>query len=134
VLAEVTVFGAPPVASPRLVGYPHCDTAVQQWAAKLWGRFITAREAPGEGPRYSGSMGSVGAKPRGPGPTAQGLYPDYAATAAVIAEMGIPKDFRTDEPVRFTHRESLIFDEDIDREKTDFFIHPAHVRFTAARI
>jgi len=56
------------------------------------------------------------AKPLGPGPMApwhlkrsvttavSGVYPDYAATAAVLAGMGIPEDFQSDGPVRFTHR------------------------------
>ena len=32
------------------------------------------------------------------------LYPDYATTAAVLEEMGVPEDFHSDGPVRFTHR------------------------------
>jgi hypothetical protein len=59
------------------------------------------------------------AKPLGPGtmspwrlaarsPTAplHALFPNYATTAAVLTEMGVPEDFQTDGPVRYTHRET----------------------------
>jgi hypothetical protein len=61
------------------------------------------------------------AKPLGPGtiapwnlkpspdaarPAARGLYPDYATVADVLADMGIPEDFRSDGPVRHAHRET----------------------------
>jgi hypothetical protein len=32
------------------------------------------------------------------------LYPSYAATAAVLAQMGVRPDFESDGPIRFTHR------------------------------
>jgi len=40
------------------------------------------------------------------GPPAPPLHPDYATTAALLAEMGIPEDFQTDGPIRFTHRKT----------------------------
>ena len=33
-----------------------------------------------------------------------GLHPDYTATSAVLKNMGIPKDFESNGPLRYTHR------------------------------
>jgi len=38
VQAGAVVYGAPPVASPSLRGYPQCDTRLQELAVKLWGK------------------------------------------------------------------------------------------------
>jgi glycosyl hydrolase family 106( putative alpha-L-rhamnosidase)/glycosyl hydrolase family 2 len=38
--------------------------------------------------------------------TAAELYPDYATTAATLVEMGVPEDFQSDGPIRFTHRQT----------------------------
>ena len=32
------------------------------------------------------------------------LYPDYTTTAAVLEDMGVPEDFKSDGPVRYGHR------------------------------
>jgi len=38
--------------------------------------------------------------------TAAELYPDYATTTVVLEEMGVPHDFQSDGPIRFTHRQT----------------------------
>ena len=43
------VFGAPPVASPSLSGYPQCDAEVQELAARLWGRTTSPVRQVGKG-------------------------------------------------------------------------------------
>lgn len=47
--AGAVVYGAPPVGSPSLSGYPQCDTAVQALAARLWGKTPTAERQVGKG-------------------------------------------------------------------------------------
>jgi hypothetical protein len=94
VQAGAVVYGAPPVASPSLTGYPQCDAKVQELAARLWGN----RPSP---VRHVGRGRVI--LDQAPAPA---LYPSYAATAAVLADMGVPEDFQTDGPVRFTHRET----------------------------
>ncbi len=44
--AGAVVYGAPPVASPSLSGYPQCDAEVRELAQKLWG------ETPAEERRF----------------------------------------------------------------------------------
>ena len=93
--AGAVVYGAPPVASPSLSGYPRCDGKVKALARKLWGErqlgkgrvILDAEAQPG---KQSGNNGP--------------LYPDYAATATVLKGMGIPEDFRSDGPIRYGHR------------------------------
>ncbi len=38
------------------------------------------------------------------GPVTTTLYPGYETTAAILAERGIPADFQSDGPVRYSHR------------------------------
>ncbi|MCE5185587.1 MAG: hypothetical protein LLF76_05620 [Planctomycetaceae bacterium] len=43
VKAGAVIIGSPPVKSPSLSDYPHCDDAVQTLAEKLWGGLSTPR-------------------------------------------------------------------------------------------
>ena len=47
--AGAVVYGAPPVASPSLSGYPQCDTRVQDLATRLWGKTPRAERKLGKG-------------------------------------------------------------------------------------
>lgn len=49
VKAGAVVYGAPPVASPSLTGYPKCDDKVNELAAKLWGKNLSAQRKFGKG-------------------------------------------------------------------------------------
>ena len=92
-----TVFGPPPVKSPGLQDFPACDTQVQQVAKDLWG------DCDGK---------SVFSHPFGKGRICwresrvevPAQYGDYAAITKLLEEAGVPPDFATDSPIRFTHR------------------------------
>ena len=47
--AGATVYGAPPVASPSLVGFPGCDARVRELARSLWGDSDEPRRQLGKG-------------------------------------------------------------------------------------
>ncbi len=49
VRAGAVVYGAPPMASPSLSGYPQCDARVQTLAQKLWGQTPTPERELGKG-------------------------------------------------------------------------------------
>ena len=87
--AGATVVGPRPVKSPSLSGYPQCDAQVRQLAAELWGdcdgKTITEHRC-------------------GKGKIVWGKTPE-----AVLAEMGVPPDFRPNLPsdalgLRYIHR------------------------------
>jgi hypothetical protein len=95
-----TVVGMPPVKSPSLCGYPDCDRRVRSTAEALWGsmthpKTVTER-AYGKGKIFWGGKCSK-ISPRG-------LYPGYAATAAILEKTRVPVDFKSTGSVRYTHR------------------------------
>lgn len=99
--AGAVVYGAPPGASPSLSGYPHCDNEVRALAEQLWGDTPAPERQVGKGrivldagAKESDSIGG------------DSLYPEYATTAAVLENMGVPPDFQSDGPVRYGHRRS----------------------------
>ena len=83
--AGAFVMGNPPRKSPSLVGYPDCDEAVRKAAEALWSEGKILRYSPLES-------------------RADGLFPDYSATATALAQMGIVEDFQSDGPIRYGHR------------------------------
>ncbi len=101
-LAEqgAVIVGGPPVKSPSLVNYPECDSIVYNLSEEIWGGF----EPPSEVTKISCGKGSItwgGSLSE----EIQGeLYPHYEATASVLREMGVKEDFRSNGPVRYTHR------------------------------
>jgi len=88
------VYGMPPVASPSLEGYPDCDAQVQHLATMLWGETPAAERELGKGRILLDPGENLDAE----------LYPDYAATAAILSAMGVPEDFQSDGPIRYGHR------------------------------
>jgi hypothetical protein len=80
--AGATIVGNPPVAAPGLTDYPACDTRVRELAQRIW----------------------ADGKIRLVEPEAGSLYPSYALTASLLENQGIPEDFRTMAPIRYTHR------------------------------
>ena len=112
VKAGAVVYGAAPLASPSLSNYPQCDTEVRELAQTLWGKTPSVERQVGKG-RVILDPGVQSTKennendqyllPDAATPNVE-LYPDYATTAAVLEDMGVPEDLHSDGPVRFTHR------------------------------
>lgn len=93
------VIGHPPVKSPSLMDYPNCDAEVGGRVALLWG----GTEPPDEVTRIPRGHGAIywGGELR----PAQGIFPSYAATAAVLAGLGVPEDFHSPSgKLRHIHR------------------------------
>ena len=95
-----TVVGAPPVKSPGLSNFPQCDQEVQSIAKLIWGDTKSpaaqTMHAYGNGKVIWG--GNIGVQ------KGNIIYPDYNLTAKLIKEMGVPKDFESSGPIRYTHR------------------------------
>jgi len=56
VKAGATIHGAPPVASPSLIGFPGCDTRVQMLAEALWGKSSESVRRVGKGRVFRGEL------------------------------------------------------------------------------
>ena len=105
------VAGPPPLKSPSLSNFPECDREIQKLAAEIWGE---SSSLPGVIERrvglgrvfWGGDLQVAGKDDYAP------LYPDYEATARLIVGMGLPPDFESDGPVRYTHRRT---------DKADFY-------------
>jgi hypothetical protein len=99
VSAGATIVGSPPLKSLSLVDYPKCDRQLQQIARRLWGSLDTpstlTQRRYGKGRIYWGGPFSK---------STNELYPTYNATAELLSNMGVPEDFTTTGPVRYTHR------------------------------
>ncbi len=95
VQAGATIMGNPPKKSPSLSGYPDCDSIVAAQADRLWGSHLvpTAQTVRvyGQGQVVWGELGA-------------NLYPEYPQTAAFLEATGIPPDFVSPGPLRYTHR------------------------------
>ncbi len=105
VRAGATVLGSPPTASPSLSGYPQCDERVRALASNLWGETTLPIRQVGRGRIILDPVtSSDNKKTNQPAENADTLYPSYSSTSKVIDSMGIPEDFQSDGPVRFTHR------------------------------
>lgn len=99
VQAGATIIGKPPVKSPSLVNYPACDTSVSTLATAMWG----GATAPGSVTPVSRGSGTIywGGNLE-PGAA---LYPSYAATASVLAGLGLAEDFTSPSgKLRYQHR------------------------------
>jgi len=108
VQAGATVVGAPPMQSPSLSDYPACDSRVKALAAELWGGLkvpASMTERPfGQGRIFWGQ--AVAKSSSNPAEQGTDLYPDYAITADLLKQKGIPQDFSASGPVRFIHRQT----------------------------
>ncbi|MCF6287410.1 MAG: glycosyl hydrolase, partial [Candidatus Hydrogenedentes bacterium] len=118
VKSGATVIGPPPRKSPSLSEYPQCDQEVQSLATALWGdtkppTHVVERTL-GQGRVLWGGDLQV-ATPGEPytpeiAPVHWMLYPEYEATADVLAGMDLPPDFEADGPIRYTHRRTEEYD------------------------
>ncbi|WP_165219069.1 glycosyl hydrolase [Aquisphaera insulae] len=78
------VAGPAPARSPSLEGYPGCDQEVARLAAPIWKLpRLLERHAAGQ------------------------LYPDYDVLSAAVGKLGLPPDFESDIPLRYTHRRDV---------------------------
>jgi hypothetical protein len=94
------IIGNPPRKSPSLMNYPECDRQVADKAESMWGEATApstiSKRLLGKGKIYWGGAFSQIRLPE--------LYPDYDATASILREMGVPEDFVSTGPVRYTHQ------------------------------
>ena len=92
-----TVFGPPPVKSPSLENFPECDVEVKKLAREIWddcdGKKVFA---------HSLGKGQILWRETTVKPGEQ--YGDYSAITNLLNQTGLPPDFATDGPIRFTHR------------------------------
>ena len=95
-----TIIGSPPLKSPSLVNYPQCDEKVHAKAEALWGSLNPPKKIMerkyGNGKIYWGGDFSLHDSTE--------LYPHYDATAALLKQLYVSKDFTSSGPVRYTHR------------------------------
>lgn len=97
------MIGIPPVKSPSLVNYPDCDTQVRELAEKLWGSLQSPNKISerkfGSGTIYwGGKLHNL---------SDDELYPSYKNTIELLAESGIPEDFKSENnTIRFGHRKT----------------------------
>lgn len=99
--AGATIIGKPPIKSPSLVDYPVCDETVSKQALEIWGQTQPPRKvtriARGKGSVYwGGALEPV-----------NGLYPQHAATAALLRQLSVHEDFVSPSgKLRFIHRKT----------------------------
>jgi hypothetical protein len=92
-----TVIGPRPLKSPSLVGYPQSDTEVAKLADGLWDKCdgeTVQKHAFGKG-RVVWRHSTISATEQ---------YGDFSVATDVLKGMGVPPDFESDGPLRFTHR------------------------------
>ncbi|MDH4198719.1 MAG: glycosyl hydrolase, partial [Candidatus Aminicenantes bacterium] len=108
VKAGAVVAGGPPRKSPSLENYPACDSKVTEMALTLWGgteppAAVTER-GYGLGKIFWGGELTSDELGHGDHPLTDAIYPDYAATAALLEKLGTRPDFSASGAVRYTHR------------------------------
>lgn len=105
-----TVIGYPPSVSPSFTGYPVCDAEVKRLAEELWGKAPYASERKYGKGRIILDAGAEAYIASNPEPTTRknklSIYPDYSITSEVLGKMGVVEDFKSDVPLRFTHRKT----------------------------
>jgi|AGTN01.1.fsa_nt_gi Glycosyl hydrolases family 2, sugar binding domain. len=94
-----TIVGVPPKKSPGLVNYPACDHSVKELATEIWGGFDAPEKQESRVLGDGKVIWSADMYTR-----TDNLYPPYDITADVLSSMGIPGDFESAQPVRYTHR------------------------------
>lgn len=92
-----TVMGPPPKRSPSLVDYPVCDQKISQLAAQIWGDNDSPHRV-GKGLIIRDHVQAPVADPF------KDIYPSYDRTSKVLGNLGVPPDFESDHPIRYTHR------------------------------
>ncbi|MBE0641140.1 MAG: glycosyl hydrolase, partial [Bacteroidales bacterium] len=100
------VVGTPPQKSPSLQGYPSCDKEVSTLAMDIWNGFevppVVSERSYGKGRVIWGGQASRIAEGE--------LYPHYDATAQILEQMGVLRDFESTTSLRYTHRSSQSWD------------------------
>jgi hypothetical protein len=133
VQSGAVVLGAPPISSPSLSNYPHCDAQVKQLAEQLWGKAPYVRERVlGKGRVFLDSAAAqllqtahtedaplIPRTGKRITPVAGDLYPGYNETAAVLRQLGVHEDFSATGPVRYAHRRTVAFDIYFVSNRTD---------------
>jgi hypothetical protein len=116
-----TVIGDPPRKSPGLSGYPNCDAEVLRLSEELWGGITRPTDDAGSqslkyvsGPveRRFGNGRIVWAQPTSSNaaPSVSSttinleIYPSYDQVKWLLNISGVPPDFESDGPLRYTHR------------------------------
>jgi hypothetical protein len=82
--AGASIVGPPPQKSPSLSGYPGCDREVSELAGQIWG---------------SGDASQTAGRPLGAGRVFRQQEPEK-----LLADLGLPPDFTSGEPLRYIHR------------------------------
>jgi hypothetical protein len=97
--AGATIIGPPPRRSPSLSNYPRCDRQVRELAAQLWGACdgVTIKEVRHGAGRVVWERGPEQ-------PNAPAVFGDFGVVCRTLAKMGVPPDFESDGPFRYTHR------------------------------
>ena len=97
------IIGTPPVKSPGLMDYPHCDNEVEKLAKKLWGSLNTPDDKSevkyGKGSIYwGGELHNL---------SSDELYPSFKNTLEILYELNIAADFKSgNNTIRFGHRKT----------------------------
>ena len=104
-----TVIGPKPVSSPGLSGYPSCDLEVKRLADEMWGNCdgkSVTEHAFGRGRIiwHGDSWRVTDSLVSGTGAKEPEQYGDFALVEEVLAQAGVPPDFQSDVPLRYTHR------------------------------
>jgi hypothetical protein len=97
-----TVIGLPPLKSPSLTDYPNCDNTIQSMANKLWG----GTEIPDNIEERTYEKGRIfWGGDLHHNITDTTLYPTYASTLKILAQLKVEPDFISDRNnIRFGHR------------------------------
>jgi hypothetical protein len=105
IAAGAVIVGSPPERSPGLTGYPQSDATIKLEATKIWGGIVPPSKQTmkvfGKGKVIWG--GDLETK-------LDFLYPHYDLTAEILRTMKVLPDFKSDGPIRYTHRASKDFD------------------------
>ncbi len=107
VAAGATVIGPRPRKSPGLSGYPACDQEIKNMAEEVWGDCDGAsvtehRFGKGRVVWKKGVEDSV--EDRKGEPVRGRQYGNFALVTSLLADMGVPEDFSSAPPLRYTHR------------------------------
>lgn len=93
------VVGVPPQKSPSLMEYPSCDKEIQDLVKAIWGGY----KLPENQTSKSVGDGKI-IWNKAMADEADNLYPSYNLTARILEKMNIIDDFKSDGPIRYTHR------------------------------
>lgn len=100
-----TVVGTPPLKSPGLSNYPECDIQIHNLVKMIWGDDIDfakqSTRSYGKGKVIWGY--AIDSR-------LDNLYPQYDVTAAILKDMQVAEDFKSNGSLRYTHRAATNWD------------------------